>query len=184
MLKCFKHSSIQIDYCLYWSHVELMAVCLPMCHRHARSCVVPSHLYIVFVWWLAWEFLGFAYRIYVDITICVCVCVSLVVLFRVWKLIFSLVCFFEERFLLKFHCFCSVLKSMFSEKKKQCRNVRVWHYDHCALLGVFFAPSFIWRKAHAHIRSPPFNRWVNHTEKKVTKGPLKGWNHSRKTGGV
>lgn len=146
MLKCFKHSSIQIDYCLYWSHVELMAVCLPMCHRHARSCVVPSHLYIVFVWWLAWEFLGFAYKIYVDITICVCV--SLVVLFRVWKLIFSLVCFFEERFLLKFHCFCSVLKSMFSEKKKkQCRNVRVWHYDHCALLGVFFCPLLYMKKS-------------------------------------
>lgn len=55
--------------------------------------------------------------------------------------------FFEERFLLKFHCFCSVLKSMFSEKKKQCRNVRVWHYDHCALLGVFFCPLLYIKKS-------------------------------------
>lgn len=150
MLKCFKHSSIQIDYCLYWSHVELMAVCLPMCHRHARSCVVPSHLYIVFVWWLAWEFLGFAYRIYVDITICVCVCVSLVVLFRVWKLIFSLVCFFEERFLLKFHCFCSVLKSMFSEKKNNAGM------SGCGIMIIvpyweFFLPPPLYEEKHMHI---------------------------------
>lgn len=182
MLKCFKHSSIQIDYCLYWSHVELMAVCLPMCHRHARSCVVPSHLYIVFVWWLAWEFLGFAYKIYVDITICVCV--SLVELFRVWKLIFSLVCFLRRDFSLSSTVFVLFSKAC-SQKKKNNAGM-----SGCGIMIIvpywefFFAPSFIWRKAHAHIRSPPFNRWVNHTEKKVTKGPLKGWNHSRKTGGV
>lgn len=110
----------------------------------------------------------------------VCCGGTLVAFCRVWKLIFSLAVFWPERFLLKFHCFCSVLKSTFLENPVQeCQGVALWSM--CLIRRLFFF-AWTWRQEHTHIWYPPFNRWVNHAEKNITKGPLKGWDHSRKRG--